>query len=70
MNHQWIGDADRNLYEGGWLIGEDENGDLFVPRKQADAPWRRFNERNPLHWLAYFNSRRRGIVAWLEVMPS
>jgi len=69
MNHQWIADVERDLYRGGWLLGEDENGDLFVPGKTPDAPWRCFSERNPLHWLAYLHSRLRGVVAWLEAYP-
>lgn len=66
MNHQWMAWADRDLYHGEWMLGEDENGDLFVPGRTQDAPWRRFNPRNPLHWLAYWKSKRVNSLAWLE----
>jgi hypothetical protein len=46
-----------------WLIGEDENADWWVIRH--DDSWIRFNRRNPLHWLCYWNSRRRNQVVFL-----
>lgn len=52
-----------------WLIGEDENADWWVPYRGGDTPhrdcWRRFNRRNLLDWLHYWNSRRRNQVVFL-----
>lgn len=52
-----------------WLIGEDENGDWWVPHHWGDVPrrdcWKRFNRRNPLHRMHYWNSRRRNQVVFL-----
>jgi hypothetical protein len=54
-----------------WLVGEDENADLWVPYRKADVVsrheygWVRFNRWNPLHWFCYWNSRRRGEVVFL-----
>jgi hypothetical protein len=63
-----------------WLIGEDENADWWVPypdgqgvfsvpaparAPHTDWQWTRFNRWNPLHWLRYWNSRRRNQVVFL-----
>lgn len=51
------------------LIGEDENADWWVPYRWGDTPhrdcWKRFDRRNPLDWLHYWNSRRRNQVVFL-----
>lgn len=55
----------------GWLVGEDENADLWVPYRRGDIVtrreygWVRFNRWNPLHWLRFWNSRRRNQVVFL-----
>jgi hypothetical protein len=69
MSQHWICYAERECYHGGWMIGENEHGDLFVPRRDQGVSWRRFNQWNPLHWLAYWNSKRRNELAWLESNP-
>lgn len=66
----WMEDAEY-VYEGDY-IGECDNGDLWVrsrnPMIRLYLPerWERFDRRNPLHWLAYWRSRRAGRVVWLE----
>lgn len=51
-----------------WIVGEDNNGDLWVPCVPTDMRpyWERFSRWNPLHWLCYWNSRRRGQVIFLD----
>lgn len=48
----------------GWIIGEDERADLWVPLRHG--LWRRFKRYNPLHWLSYLHSRRRNQVVMLH----
>lgn len=69
----WMADADYITGDvGGWIIGEDENADWWVPYRRADIVtrdeygWVRFNRWNPTHWLRYWNSRRRNQVAFLS----
>jgi hypothetical protein len=74
---QWMEDCDfvYNVCQhetGGrqsrYILGQDENGDLFVPLSWAhpDELYRPFNKLIPLHWLAYMNSWRRREMATLE----
>lgn len=68
MQHHWIGDAEYLFCDdprARWLIGEDTNGEWWI-RERPDDMWRTFNRWNPLHWLRYWTSRRRGQVAFLN----
>lgn len=51
-----------------YILGQDENGDLYVPMHwgHPDELYRPFNGWIPLHWLAYFNSWWRREMAELE----
>jgi hypothetical protein len=52
------------------LLGEDENGDLFVPDRHHPGQWcARFNPRNPLHWRPWLRSRRTLRIAMIESEP-
>jgi hypothetical protein len=49
------------------ILGEDDNGDLFVPSKTRADWWDRpFNPRNPTHWRYWLRSRRTLRIAALE----
>jgi hypothetical protein len=63
----WMETAERVCKEG-WLIGEDERGDLYVPHYHSPfgIHYTRFRKRNPLHWLAYWNSWRKSEIVMLE----
>jgi hypothetical protein len=63
----WREDAD--LVTGGdpRILGEDENGYLFVPSKTRREYWDRlFNPRNPTHWVYYLRSRLTNRIAMIE----
>ena len=58
------------------ILGEDENGDLWVPHITNKTLWsiehvaywdRRFNPRNPSHWSYWLRSRLTRRIAFLEV---
>lgn len=52
-----------------YLLGEDENGDLWVPTYGVyGTPWwgKRFNPWNPSHWRYWMRSRRKLRLAMLE----
>lgn len=51
-----------------WLLGEDQHADWWVPYAPSDMRphWDRFNKWNPLHWVCYWNSRRRNQVVFLD----
>lgn len=51
-----------------WLLGEDQHADWWVPFVPSDIRpyWDRFNKWNPLHWVCYWNSRRRKQVVFLD----
>jgi hypothetical protein len=69
VNHNdWIGHADRVFDTGAamFILGEDEHGDLFVPGRTPQDSWRPFSPRNPRHWLAYWHSKKKNTLAWLE----
>ena len=66
MSDMWMGDADRICHEGrAPLLGEDDYGDLWVGSDQSGG-WRRYSPRKPLHRLAYWRSKRRNVLVWLE----
>jgi len=51
-----------------WLLGEDERGDLCIPRGRD--VWRgRYDRRNPTHWPFWLHSRLRRRIVWVETMP-
>lgn len=61
----WISRADRD--GGPDVIGEDEDGVLWVPSRNRHGWWdRRLNLRRPTHWPAYLRSRLRCSLAWIE----
>jgi hypothetical protein len=61
----WTETADRD--GGADVLGEDENGVLWVPSRRRDGWWdRRLDLRRPAHWPAYWRSRRRGSIAFIE----
>lgn len=72
-NEYWMANAEYvNVNDGpSWLIGEDENAHWWVSYRDGRVPWRteylwaRFNRYNPLHWLRYWNSKRRNQVVFL-----
>lgn len=70
----WTADAERvSDCAGIGLLGEADDGEFYVRRYQDPwvgiGWWRRFSPRNPLHWLAYWRSRRRNELVMLEVIP-
>lgn len=69
MSH-WMETAERIQWdeESLWLVGEDDYGDLWVPYVPTDMRpyWDRFCRWNPLHWVCYWNSKRRNEIVWLE----
>ena len=63
----WIEDAVGNGPCTSDLLAEHEDGDLYVPsRTRADWWDRKFNPRNPTHWVYWLRSRRRNNVAMIE----
>lgn len=75
-NEHWTATADRVTDGDPRILGEDERGDLWVPRHTQWArqwvnrePWwdRRFNPRNPLHWRFWARSRFTNRIAFLEI---
>lgn len=70
----WTEEAER--VSGRWhpvwgLLGEDDNGTLYVPawrnRPGWDGWWnRRLDLRRPTHWLPYLRSRLAGKLVWLD----
>ncbi|MFV8051553.1 MULTISPECIES: hypothetical protein [Mycobacteriaceae] len=66
----WMANAELIYWdeEDRWIIGEDDNGDLWVPFVPADMRpcWDRFSRWNPLHWFCYWNSRRRNEMVFLD----
>lgn len=49
------------------LLGEDENGDLWVPSRSRHAWWdRRFSAWRPTHWRYWLRSRRKLRLAMIE----
>lgn len=64
----WMEDAHVN---GGpevrGLLGEDEDGFIYVPSRTRQEWWdRRYNWRNPTHWPYYLRSRLTHRVVMLE----
>lgn len=55
-----------------WVLGQDEDGDLRVPsvvqRLKRGEPWwsKRFNPRNPWHWVFFVWTRAKGGATWIE----
>ena len=53
------------------LLGEDENGDLWVPSKRLDQWWdRRFSPWKPSHWRYWLRSRLHLRLAMIERLSS
>lgn len=58
---EYVADGDARI------LGEDEDGILFVPSKSRAEWWdRKFNPWNPFHWSYYVRSRRTRRIAFLE----
>lgn len=67
MKAHWMESADYVSSGDTRIIGQDENGDLYVPSKTRPDYWdRRFNPLNPTHWSYYVRSRITKRVAFLE----
>lgn len=50
------------------LLGEDENGDLWVPARGRPGWWdRRFSPWRPTHWPTWLRSRWRKAISFIEV---
>jgi len=50
-----------------WLIGEDDNGDIYLPSKTREDWWDRpINFKYPSHWIYFLNSRIRNQCVFLE----
>ena len=66
MSH-WMESAEYTTSGETRILGEDENGDLYVPSRTRAEFWdRRFNPLNPAHWPYYLRSRITRQVAFLE----
>lgn len=62
----WTERAER-VTSGHGILGEDEYGDLLVPKKCASGLWEgRFDPRRPTHWIPYLRSRITRKIAFLE----
>ena len=63
----WMARAEHVADGSPRILGEDDNGDLYVPSRSRAEFWdRRFNPLNPTHWPYYLRSRIAGRVAFLE----
>lgn len=52
------------------VLGEDENGRLWVPSRTDVGLWDRpLDLRKPTHWRYYLRSRFRGTLAFVESLP-
>ena len=69
MREYWTANADR-VTDGNWrILGEDEWGELVVPR--SPERWQgRFNPWNPMHWRFWLRSRLTNRLAFVEQGPS
>lgn len=64
----WRANAEMDSEDPG-LLGEDEDGNLWVPGHRRDGTWeRRFDPRRPWHWRCWLRSRRHGRVAMIETV--
>jgi hypothetical protein len=50
-------------------LGEDHDGNLYVPARGCTDRWVPFTWRNPRHWLYYLRSRDALTVVVLEPVP-
>jgi hypothetical protein len=70
VKEHWMAKADMIYWDekDQWILGEDQNGDLWVPFVPSDSRpyWDGFDWWNPLHWVCYWNSRRRKRVVFLD----
>ncbi len=63
----WTALAERVTTGDHRILGEDEDGNLYVPSLTRVGWWdRRFNPGNPSHWRYWLRSRITGRVAWIE----
>ncbi|MFC8531898.1 hypothetical protein [Nocardia sp. NPDC057227] len=68
-NRDWRNQAEYVYSESRFLIGEADDGRLYA-RQLRRPVYRRFDRRNPLHWLAWLGTRLRLQVVWLELEPA
>jgi hypothetical protein len=67
MRTHWLETAEYVSDGDTRILGEDDNGALYIPSKARSEFWdRRFNRFNPTHWPYYLRSRRTNRVAFLE----
>lgn len=67
MSEHWTATAERVSDGDSRILGEDDNGDLWVPSRTRAEWWdRRFNAWNPTHWPYWLRSRVTKRVAFLE----
>lgn len=66
----WMAKADLVYWDeqDQWLIGDDNNGDLWVPYVPTDSRpyWDNFCKWNITHWVCYLRSRRLNKVVFLD----
>ena len=67
MREHWTARAEMVNDGDPRILGEDDNGDLYVPSLTREGWWDRpFNGRNPRHWPYWLRSRLTMRLAWLE----
>lgn len=64
----WTETAERVTGTGLRLVGEDDNGELYVPSRTREDWWdRRLSLCKPSHWPFYLRSRIARQLVWLEL---
>lgn len=64
----WLEDAHISAGDLRGLLGECDDGFIYVPSKTRADWWdRRYNWRNPTHWRFWLKSRITNRVVMLEV---
>lgn len=67
MSEHWRASATGRGPRTTRYLGEDENGDLFVPSRVRANWWdRRFSRWNPAHWTYWLRSRLMLNVVMIE----
>lgn len=62
----WTETADRVCADTLLLLGEGEDGRMYVRQLRGDR-WQRVSRWNPRYWLAYAGSRLRRQLVFLEL---
>lgn len=69
LRAHWTEAAERVTDGDPRVLGEDDNGDFYVPTCTTPGQERwaqRFSPRNPLHWRFWLRSRLTNRLAFLE----